>query len=468
MRFKGTGLLAVLFVAALAWVYFYEIRGGRERQAAEEAEKKVFVFSPDDISGIWLQNREGTVRMARTDDGWEIREPIVTGGDESQIDLILTSLESARIERVVTDSAVDLTAFGLDEPEVLIRLESEEAGFDTLQIGRHNPTMEFVYARLSGADRVFLIPATVYNNANKKLFVLRDKSLLHFRREDVRRLTLEREDARYVFEREDEGWRIVEPIEARADKGKVERVINALKNVKTKRFVSEGGEDLVEWGLDPPRSFCEVLLGEELAMKRLILGEITGSGDAYGKDLSRDPVFVVPSQIIGYINEEIEAYRDRTILAFDRQDVTGVTIVYPDSTFRCEKDSTGDWHLYAGDDPLRIAADGPAVDRLVSSLYTLRAESFVGVKGESLAPYGLDAPQLTLRLEGLPDGPASLIVGRREKEEKDEGSPHEFAYLAVEGDDWVYTARWTLVERLFVGLDDLRAEAEEADLGGEE
>ena len=109
------------------------------------------------------------------------------------------------------------------------------------------------------------------------------------------------------------------------------------------------------------------------------------------------------------------------------------------------------------------------MERLVTDIYGLRVESFVAEKSGTTGEYGLDAPALTIRLEGLPDGPASLIVGRRDREENEEGTPHEFAYLTADPDDWIYTARWTLVEGLFVGADELRAKgAPEASGGGTE
>ena len=42
MNLKTNAILAVAFAGLLAFVYIYEIKGGEEREAAEEREKKQF------------------------------------------------------------------------------------------------------------------------------------------------------------------------------------------------------------------------------------------------------------------------------------------------------------------------------------------------------------------------------------------------------------------------------------------
>ena len=41
MRFKGTLILLIVCLALGAFVYFYEIKGGEEREKAKQAEKQI-------------------------------------------------------------------------------------------------------------------------------------------------------------------------------------------------------------------------------------------------------------------------------------------------------------------------------------------------------------------------------------------------------------------------------------------
>ena len=44
MKFKTNVAIGAVFVALLAFVYFYEIKGGEERRQEAEKSKQLFVF----------------------------------------------------------------------------------------------------------------------------------------------------------------------------------------------------------------------------------------------------------------------------------------------------------------------------------------------------------------------------------------------------------------------------------------
>ena len=459
MRFKGTYFLAIFFLAVATYVYLYEVKGGEERKKAEEAEKKVFLFEKDDVTWLHLKNYDNTFHIVRGPSGWEFEEPIATKGDDNQIDLILTSLENAEIERTVVDSTHDLTPYGLAEPQVSLQIGTEVATSDTLYLGQHNPTLSFVYAKLSGESRVFLLPATLYNNASKKFFALRDKAVLHFNRDEVRRMVLTRKDDVLACEKNGEKWRIVEPISVRGDKGKVERIINSLNNLKAKEIASEGGDDPSKFGLGNPWGRIDLFLGDNLDMKSLVLGKASSKGDVFVKDLSREPVFVVPSSLVTQIKDKVDAFRDRKVLEFERDKITEIVLIYPDRTIRCEKDSTGDWYFYTGEEPVRRPANSSRMSRLLSDLYGLRIEDFVAERGTSLKPYGMESPQAVIEVVDKVEGKTTLMVGKKGVDEV-KGKKKEYLYVMNDRDGWICTMKADALDKLVLSVEDLKEEAE--------
>jgi hypothetical protein len=460
MRFKGTYLLAVVFLSVAAYVYFYEVKGAEEQKKIEEAEKNVFEMDKDKVSSIYLRNYSDSFRIERGPTGWEIEEPIKTPADDDQVDLILTSLENAEIERVVVDSASDLSAFGLDKPQVELQLGTDETQFDTLFIGSHNPTQSFVYSRLSGEKRVFLLPSSVYNNVSKKLFAIRDKTVLSFNKDDVRRVSLDRRDDTLVFEKEGDKWRIKGPIDARADKSRIDQVLNSLSALKAKEFADEGGAKLSRFELDHPWGKVDLYLGDNLEMKSLLLGGTKGkAGDVYAKDVSRDPVFVIPSYFVKQVTKELDDFRDKKLLEFEKDQLKEIRLTDPLRTIICEKDTTGDWYYYTGKDPVRYPASSSAIDRLVSDLSSLHIQSFVGVQGKTLRPYGLDNPQSTVLLNEKNGGKVTLSIGKKVVE-KEGGKAKEYLYAMNDRDGWIYTVGGSTLGKLKVSVDDLKVKAE--------
>jgi hypothetical protein len=457
MRFKSTFLLAVLFIVIGGYVYFYEIRKEAERQEAGETANRVFVFDMDEVSRIYLKNYSDTMVLRRDETGWVFETPMETRGDESQINIILSSIESAEIERTVEDSAVDLEPFGLDDPQAAVQIETDQTVFDTLFLGHHNPTQSFVYSRFSGKDRVILVPATIYNNVNKKFFALRDKTVLAFEREDVNQMLLSREKEALGFQRREGKWWIKTPIEVRGDHGKIERIINNISNLRAKEIPSEGGEDLARFGLDEPWGRVDLYLGENLGMKSLLLGKARSNGDVYVRDTSRDLVFVIPPAVVKQINEDLEGYRDKKVLEFERNSVVEIGLIYPDETIRCEKDSAGDWFYYTEESPIRHPAKTSRLNRLLGDLASMRIEDYVSEIGGTLEPYGLHQPSAMIEI-GLGElGSTSLSVGKTRVEVVD-GEEKEYNYVMNDKDGWIFMVKGSAADKVFIDLEEIREE----------
>jgi hypothetical protein len=393
-----------------------------------------------------------------------MKKPVETRGDDNSIDLILTSVQNADIERVVVVFAADMTPYGLDDPLVVLQFGTESTDYDTLYIGHHNPTRSFVYSRLSGQRRVLLLPQTVFSNASKKLLAFRDKSVMDFEKEDVNRMVIRRKDDTLVFKRVEDKWFMREPISTRADRGKVERVINGMKNLKAREFISEGDEDLSRFGLDNPWGRIDLQLKDDLGTESLILGNVKKKGDAMVKDVSRKPVVLVPAHIVTLINADMADFRDKRVLSFERDEVMRVSLDYPGRKIMAEKDREGDWYLYSEDEPVRNRGNNSAISDLMSDLYNLLVEEFVGEKGSSMELYGMDNPQAVIQLMGEDKKLAELTIGKKSMEEVGEKKT-EYLYAMNEDDNWIFTVRGNLLDKFVLNIEDLEYD-EEAELAG--
>jgi hypothetical protein len=126
--------------------------------------------------------------------------------------------------------------------------------------------------------------------------------------------------------------------------------------------------------------------------------------------------------------QEREAAK-KTLLTVDRDTVTGVTLTYPERELRIEKDAGGQWRLTA---PVDTAADQQTVKNLIDAIVDAELSKTIDDPGDDLAPYGLDTPTVTIRLQ-LKDGGAvsPMMVGKQ--------TPIGFkAYVRKEGDPKLY------------------------------
>jgi len=68
---KTLALLGVLIVLA-AYVYFYEIKGGEEREKQQQTDEKVLNFESDSVQSIEIRSVFKQFRFERHEDGWKI------------------------------------------------------------------------------------------------------------------------------------------------------------------------------------------------------------------------------------------------------------------------------------------------------------------------------------------------------------------------------------------------------------
>ncbi|MFH1006919.1 MAG: hypothetical protein V1800_05360, partial [Candidatus Latescibacterota bacterium] len=73
MSFKTTIMGAILALLLGAFVYFYEIKGGEEREQAQQQAKRIFVFEDNQVRGLSLTQSGEEIVLAKAADGqWTI------------------------------------------------------------------------------------------------------------------------------------------------------------------------------------------------------------------------------------------------------------------------------------------------------------------------------------------------------------------------------------------------------------
>jgi hypothetical protein len=109
-------------------------------------------------------------------------------------------------------------------------------------------------------------------------------------------------------------------------------------------------------------------------------------------------------------------FRDRTILAFERRDVTGVDIVTDADTIAVEP-AADKWRITR---PVALPADTAEMNDLLDKLSTAKVKEFVAEAPRSSQPYGLERPVRVSVHTGKDKDRASrtLLIGRTDAEKK--------------------------------------------------
>src|SRR5919204_421660 len=142
-----------------------------------------------------------------------------------------------------------------------------------LQIGARTPTMSGYYAREGEQPKVLMVATTLQTKFDKSVFSLRDKTVLSLEQAQVKRVEVHHGDQVIAAEAEGgQGWKLVAPLEAKADKAKIDELPSGIREAKAKEFVDETPQDLARYGLNPPQWRLAFFIGDDRAEKSLLLG----------------------------------------------------------------------------------------------------------------------------------------------------------------------------------------------------
>src|SRR5438876_10155267 len=109
---RSTLILLIAAVALGAFVYFYEIKGGKARDEKPEPSKPAFTFKREDLTAITLTRAGQTIALENQDNKWIIKQPVNGAADQTTVDSLVNSLADARVERNLTASANEMKSYG--------------------------------------------------------------------------------------------------------------------------------------------------------------------------------------------------------------------------------------------------------------------------------------------------------------------------------------------------------------------
>jgi len=261
-EFWKTGLALLILAGLGSYVWFVE----RKHEPKPEGQKeKVTVLAVDKAKAKELSLAAAggdTIRLVKEGAGWKVTAPFTSPADTSAVESMLTSLEKLEADEVVVEQAPNLAEFGLDKPSRTVTAVVEGAPAPlSVQFGAKSPDGSSVYARTGTASKVYLVPSWVEGTFDKKPFDLRDRDLLHVKRDDVRQLEVAGPEGSYALARTDAGeWAFTKPIATRAGRWSVDGLLGTIENLRMDSVAAETATDLKPFGLDKPLRTVSLVL----------------------------------------------------------------------------------------------------------------------------------------------------------------------------------------------------------------
>ena len=337
--------LAVLVVLAGYFYYFEVVRRNALTEEKEDA-LRLFQVEKAKITSLQLDQGEGKPITLNKEGRWQIIEPIDSPADEFAVGSLLTSLESLKMEREVEAEAQDLQPYGLENPRLHLSFLADGTRHH-LRVGNKAVVADQYYASGDQANRVVLIAASREQGLNKNIFDLRSKEFFSLKSDEIDRVEIERAEVKLALAKvTEDNWQVSAFPEVSIKNPKVESLISRLIWLRAKRFLDNEKGDLAQLGFEPPR--IRISLASKEKSQTLLLGNSKKEEGIYAKGGELPGVALVDEKLLEQLPANLNDLEDRTLLAFDLDQIKAVGLKLNDHRGRLERQGK-EWKWAAAD-----------------------------------------------------------------------------------------------------------------------
>src|SRR5947199_176212 len=202
---------------------------------------------------------------------------------------------------------------------------------------------------------------------------------------DVTEVELRRGGEVVTLKREPDGWRLVGPVTARGDRGKVDETLTTLTTARVDREIESAPTRLDAYGLDKPAAVVTLRLknGRQLGLQ---LGVKNPTGvwvyarevdkakqGAYAMRPGESSVLLLPAEAWAIVPKNVAVLRNKVVVEVDRDKVARVDLESPKGKVALTQEQNR-WRIVA---PENLPADQVESGALLFKLRDLKAQAFL-------------------------------------------------------------------------------------------
>jgi len=404
-------MLALALVAAI-WVlntYF---------QPAATGERPLFPgLHANRVTSIQIiPGGEREIDAIYTNKTWQLQRPFVYPAQQTAIEGLLGTLE--KLTPVLSFSPSEMSGkknadaeLGFDSPQFSLDLTAGEQTWH-VRVGRKTAPGDGVYVQVVGAPGAYVTDVNWLQFLPHDANVWRDTTLVDM--PDVVDWLVITNGSQAIELRRDitnRLWRMVRPLQARANDLLILTALQQLHTAKVSHFVTDDPKaDPTTYGLVP--AALDVWLGTGT---NLITGihagkEITGlTGEVYARREGWNSVVATAKEPLAPWRGKVNDFRDPNLLKLTAPvaeiEVQGQT---KETSFTLQKQGSNSWTIVGQ----KFPTDAERVDSFVRTLASLRIADFAQdvVTGPGLQSFGLASPSRQITLRSIAGNTNSVIA----------------------------------------------------------
>ena len=199
-------------------------------------DKRLLVIDSEKLSRVELVAKGAPIEFGRNaQKEWQIVKPKPQRADNGQVEELVRKLTDARMDTSAPDDvAAQAASSSAGGSRVASATLTDATGTHTLEVRKKG---DDYFARSSGLEGVFKIPADVGEGLNKSVDDFRNKKLFDFAFNEPSSVSVRDGDKQYAFQKSGEKWL---QGSKQMDATSVQSLIDKLRDLSTIKFVDAG------------------------------------------------------------------------------------------------------------------------------------------------------------------------------------------------------------------------------------
>jgi hypothetical protein len=213
------------------------------KKAWDLRDRSLFRFKRDDVEKVILKQPDQELVLAKAgEDSWNIVEPTFSRADRYKAGGLVSKLETAKMVEIVSESAEELSEYGLDSPSYEVEVQLEGGLTETLLVGKEKDSR--YYATNPDRPMVYLIESSLVDDIKKGHSEYVSKRLFDFATYQVNKLKIsspEGPDRIVEKSKQDEQdvWTETAPEPRELDRTKVEDLLYKLSGNQAEETLTD-------------------------------------------------------------------------------------------------------------------------------------------------------------------------------------------------------------------------------------
>jgi hypothetical protein len=345
------------------------------------ASNRIVSLTQGDITKLEIKKKDGDdLVLSRTGpESWKITAPKSLLADPDPISTMLYNLSPLDASSLIQDKATDLKEFGLADPSLKVTATEKDGKSQTVLFGDDSPTGDSTYVMLSGDPRVFAVSKNSKSGFDKGVKDIRDKRLMQVDFDKLASIDIMGPKVNLDLASENGHWTVKTPKDMRADKSKIDTVVQDLKGATLDPSVSDADMKAAAASFASGTPVVTVKAADASGAQEL---QIRKNKDMY---YAKSTAVETPIKLTGSlgmdIDKSLEDYREKKV--FDFADQMPDKVEMHDGTKTYSMSRTGeDW--FSGGKKM----DAVTVEAFLSAIRSLEATK--------IASSGFSSPGITI------------------------------------------------------------------------